>query len=83
MSGGRPLGPVPIPYVNVAETSDLAKGTKKVKIEGKPAGNAGSNLSTSTGDEAGSAGGGILSSKTKGKMTWATKRAALFRLAPL
>ena len=68
-----PGGPVPIPYVNIAKTSDLAKGTKKVKIEGKPAGNAGSNLSTSTGDEAGTAGGGILSSKTKGKMTWATK----------
>jgi len=70
-----PGGPVPIPYVNIARTSDLAKGTKKVKIEGNPAGNAGSNLSTSMGDEAGTAGGGLLSSKTKGKLTWATKSA--------
>ncbi len=70
-----PGGPVPIPYVNIAKTSDLAKSTKKIKIEGNPAGNAGSNLSTSTGDEAGTAGGGIMSSKTKGKMTWATKSA--------
>ncbi len=38
-------------------------------------GNAGSNLSTSTGDEAGTAGGGLLSSKTKGKLTWASKSA--------
>lgn len=29
-----PGGPVPIPYVNVASDSDLAKGTKKVSIEG-------------------------------------------------
>jgi len=72
-----PGGPVPIPYVNVAKTSDLAKGTKKVKIEGNAAGNAGSNLSISTGDEAGTAGGGIISSKTKGKMTWATKSATV------
>ena len=66
---------MPVPYVNIARTSDLAKGTKKVKIEGNPAGNAGSNLSTSMGDEAGTAGGGLLSSKTKGKLTWATKSA--------
>ncbi len=70
-----PAGPVPIPYVNVAKTSDLAKGTKKIKIEGNPGGNEGSNLATSMGDEAGTAGGGLLSSKTKGKLTWATKSA--------
>lgn len=70
-----PGGPIPIPYVNIAKTSDLAAGTKKILIEGKPAGNAGSNLSTSSGDEAGTAGGGLLSSKTKGKLTWATKSA--------
>lgn len=67
-----PGGPVPIPYPNIAMTSDLAKGTKKVKIEGNPAANQGSNLSTSSGDEAGTAGGGIVSSKTKGKLTWGT-----------
>ena len=66
-----PGGPVPIPYVNVAMDSDLAKGTKKVKIEGNPVALDSSNLKMSTGDEPGSAGGGIISSKTKGKATWA------------
>lgn len=70
-----PGGPVPIPYVNVASDSDLAKGTKKVSIEGKSVALASSNLSTSTGDEPGAAGGGIVSSKTKGKLTWNTSSA--------
>jgi hypothetical protein len=65
-----PGGPVPVPYPNIASDSDLAKGTKSVKIGGKAVANAGSNLKTSTGDEAGTAGGGLMSSKTKGKMTW-------------
>jgi hypothetical protein len=65
-----PGGPVPIPYVNVAKDGDLAKGAKKVKIEGNPVGKESSNLSTSTGDEPGTAGGGVMSSKFKGKMTW-------------
>ncbi|MCX4241807.1 DUF4150 domain-containing protein [Paraliomyxa miuraensis] len=65
-----PGGPVPIPYPNVAMDSDLAKGAKKVKIENNPVALASSNLSTSTGDEAGTAGGGIISSKTKGKLTF-------------
>ncbi len=65
-----PGGPVPIPYPNIAKDSDLAKGTKKVKIKGKSVALKTSNLSTSTGDEAGTAGGGIVSSKTKGKLTW-------------
>lgn len=47
-----PAGPIPIPYPNVAKSSDTAKD---------------SNFSTSTGDEAGTAGGGVASSKTKGK----------------
>lgn len=67
-----PGGPVPVPYVNVAQDSNLAKGTKKVTVEGKSVALQHSNLSTSTGDEAGTAGGGIISSKTKGKLTWAT-----------
>jgi hypothetical protein len=67
-----PGGPVPIPYVNVAMNSDLAAGTLSVRIEGHPVAKADSNLSTSSGDEAGTAGGGLLSAKTKGKLTWAT-----------
>ena len=65
-----PAGPVPIPYVNVAMDSDLADGSQKVKVDGSPAALAGSNLKMSTGDEAGSAGGGVVSSKIKGKCTF-------------
>ena len=62
-----PAGPVPIPYPNVAKSSDTAKGTKKVKCDGNPTCVKDSNFSMSTGDEAGSAGGGVVSSKIKGK----------------
>jgi hypothetical protein len=65
-----PGGPVPIPYPNIAQNSDLASGSKKTKIGGNSIGHESANLSTSTGDEAGTAGGGIVSSKTKGKLTW-------------
>jgi hypothetical protein len=58
---------VPIPYPNIAKSSDTAKGTKKVKAEGKPICTKDSNFSMSTGDEGGTAGGGIVSSKIKGK----------------
>src|SRR5690554_6361465 len=67
-----PGGPVPVPYPNIAADSDLAKGTKDIKIEGKPAANADSNLRRSSGDEAGTAGGGLVSNKTMGKLTWAS-----------
>jgi hypothetical protein len=62
-----PAGPIPIPYPNIAQSSDTAKGSKKVKCDGNPICLKDSNFSTSTGDEAGSAGGGVVSSKTKGK----------------
>jgi hypothetical protein len=61
-----PAGPVPIPYPNIAQSSDTASGTKKVKCDGESVCVEDSNFSTSTGDEAGTA-GGVVSSKTKGK----------------
>lgn len=61
-----PGGPVPMPYPNLAKSSNLAKGSKTVKLEGQMGAIKGCNYSTSTGDEAGSA-GGVVSSKTKGK----------------
>jgi hypothetical protein len=66
-----PGGPVPVPYVNMAQNSALDAGSSTVKIEGNPIALKSSNLSTSSGDEGGTAGGGIVSSKTKGKLTWA------------
>jgi hypothetical protein len=62
-----PGGPIPIPYPNVARSADTAKGTRKVTVGGNPVCVKGSHFSTSTGDEAGTAGGGVASGKTKGK----------------
>ncbi|MFP2960048.1 DUF4150 domain-containing protein [Myxococcus sp. 1LA] len=62
-----PAGPVPIPYPNVARSADTAQGSSTVSVEGNPACLKDSNFSTSTGDEAGTAGGGVASGKTKGK----------------
>ena len=58
---------VPIPYPNIAKSGDTAQGTKNVTAGGNPICVKDSNFSTSTGDEGGSAGGGMLSSKIKGK----------------
>ena len=62
-----PGGPIPIPYPNIAMSSDTSKGTKKVKCDGNPVCVQDSNFMISTGDEAGSAGGGVVSNKIKGK----------------
>ncbi|MCP3163679.1 DUF4150 domain-containing protein [Myxococcus qinghaiensis] len=62
-----PGGPIPIPYPNVAQSCDTAKGSKQVSVEGNPMCLKDSHFSTSTGDEAGTAGGGVASGKTKGK----------------
>ena len=59
-----PGGPVPIPYPNVAASSDLDKGTKSVRIEGNPAAIASSPLKKSTGDEPGTL-GGVVSGVTR------------------
>lgn len=62
-----PGGPIPIPYPNIAQSSDTADGSKKVKMDKNPIMLQGSNFRQSTGDEAGSAGGGVVSGKIKGK----------------
>lgn len=64
-----PAGPLPVPYVNVAQSAMLAQGSVMVKIEGSPVGIMGSNLSMSSGDEPGAA-GGVVSGVIKGKATW-------------
>lgn len=62
-----PAGPVPIPYPNIAMSTDTAQGTTKVKADGNPVCIQTSNFKMSSGDEAGSAGGGVVSAKIKGK----------------
>ena len=61
-----PAGPIPIPYPNIAMSSDTDKGAKKVKADGNPVSTKDSNFKMSTGDEAGSA-QGVASNKIKGK----------------
>ncbi len=59
---------VPIPYPNIAQCTQGKGGSmcSKVKIVGKKAGTVKTEISMSSGDEAGSAGGGMISSKMKG-----------------
>jgi len=66
-----PGGPVPLPYPNMSDSSSLSDGTTTVKVDGgNMAAIKGSKFATSTGDEPGTAGGGVKSSKTKGASTW-------------
>lgn len=65
-----PAGPVPVPYVNVARTADLAQGARRTRIGGGSIALASSFLATSTGDEPGTAGGGIISSRIRGQLKW-------------
>jgi len=58
---------VPIPYPNIAQSSDTAAGSSTVKCDGHPTCVKDSNFKMSSGDEAGTAGGGMVSSKIKGK----------------
>ncbi|MCY1009438.1 DUF4150 domain-containing protein [Nannocystis pusilla] len=65
-----PAGPVPVPYVNVARSIDLAQGARRTRIAGAPIAHAASFIATSTGDEPGTAGGGVISSRIRGKLRW-------------
>lgn len=66
-----PGGPVPIPYpIIVSMSSDLKKGTKTVKVDGKnPAAVKGSEFSRCMGDEPGTV-GGVKSSTNMKEATW-------------
>ncbi|HMY56772.1 MAG TPA: DUF4150 domain-containing protein [Pseudomonadota bacterium] len=61
-----PGGPVPIPYPNVAMSSDTTSGSTTVKCDGNSIMLKNSSFGLSTGDEAGSI-GGIKSNVTKGQ----------------
>ncbi len=67
-----PGGPVPVPYPNIAFTKDLVKGTRTIKVDGgNMAAHQSSELSRSSGDEAGTL-GGIKSSTNMKEATWLT-----------
>jgi hypothetical protein len=63
-----PGGPIPIPYPNIAMPNQANGSTtsQKVKIANKNACTTKTEISMSSGDEAGCAGGGVVSSKFKG-----------------
>jgi hypothetical protein len=61
-----PAPPVPIPYPNIAMSSDTDEGTKKVTVDGNPIMVQDSKFKMSTGDEAG-VNNGVVSAKIKGK----------------
>ncbi|MET0594192.1 MAG: DUF4150 domain-containing protein [Polyangiaceae bacterium] len=61
-----PAPPIPIPYPNVAKSSDTMQGAKKVKCDGNPVCVKDSNFVVSTGDEPGTL-LGVASNKIKGK----------------
>jgi hypothetical protein len=57
-----------VPYSNRASAADLADGSKSVLIQGNPTAlKDQSYVSTSSGDEGGTQGGGVLTHKTEGK----------------
>jgi len=61
-----PAPPLPVPYPNVAKSSDTAQGAKTVKADGYVVCVKSSNFMLSTGDEAGAL-LGVASNKIKGK----------------
>lgn len=52
-----PAGPVPIPYPNIAKSSDTSQGPQRVTVDGEMPMVKGAQYSRSSGDEAGTAGG--------------------------
>ena len=63
---------VPVPYPNIAKSSDLKNGTKTVKVDGgNPVAIQGSEFSKSTGDKAGKL-GGVKSGVNEHRATWLT-----------
>jgi hypothetical protein len=64
---GPPAPFVPIPYPNISLASDTDKAAKKVSAHGKPVAlKNSSNFKTSKGNEAATAGGGMITSKQNG-----------------
>jgi hypothetical protein len=65
---GPPAPFVPVPYPNISKGKDTANGSKKVTADGEPVALKNeSEFSISVGNEAATAGGGIVTAKQKGK----------------
>lgn len=62
--------PSPVPYANVAKSSDTAAGAASVLVDGVALAIKSSYFALSTGDEPGTAGGGVVSGRIKGKASF-------------
>src|SRR5256885_13665281 len=56
-----PAGPIPIPYPNIGQASDTSGGPSAVTTDGQMPMVKGAKYSRSSGDEAGTVGGGVSS----------------------
>ncbi len=65
-----PGGPVPLPYPNIAQCSQMKSASGKVKFDGSKAGKKDSEIPMTSGDEPGTAGGGVKSNQFKGPMKY-------------
>ena len=65
-----PGGPIPIPYPNIGMVNQVTKESTKVKIAGAGAVTKKTEMTRSQGDEAGTAGGGVVSNMNMNKVTY-------------
>ena len=65
-----PGGPIPLPYPNMGQCAQANGTSSKVKICGSQTITTSSEIPMSTGDEPGSAGGGVVSNQFKGKIAF-------------
>ncbi len=61
-----PGGPIPLPYPNIGRSADASDGPKTVSVNGKIPMVKDAKYGSTKGDEAGTAGGGVLSNSTQG-----------------
>lgn len=61
-----PGGPIPIPYPNIGKSSDTSQGPITVTVDSCMPMVKGAQYMMTAGDEAGSAGGGVMSNSIKG-----------------
>ena len=68
---GPPAPFVPVPYPNISKGADTDEGSTKTNADGKPIALKDSSVfSTSTGNEAATAGGGLITAKQMGKSSY-------------
>jgi len=65
-----PGGPVPMPYPNISMVAQAVKTATKTKFGGMPVVHKSTEIPMSSGDEPGSAGGGVVSNMFKGKTVY-------------